>query len=163
MKPIIPLLLSLASCLSVPAAEGVIAYAETEHNSFEVFDLRRGWVSFGDRNILTAPLTATDLGGPLDRCNDQDYHCFTTGLHLAVPKTGSPRAWTVGRMECLVIDGLPISADRPVRIRCSRGNIGSVEFSFSRARGVVSYRHFCSDCYLGEFRLVGERGLFADP
>jgi len=165
MKLMTALMLSLTSCLSVPAAEGqnVITYAETEHNRFEVFDFRIGWFSTGGSAILAAPPGTTEFGGPLDLCKDSDYHCFTSGLHLAVPKTGSPRAWSVGRMDCSVLDGPSISTDNLVRVRCRRGNIGSVEFSYSRERGVVSYRRLCSDCYLGEFRLISERGLFADP
>lgn len=74
MKPIIPLLLSLACCLTVPAANGgnIITYAETEHNSFEVFDLASGWFSFGDRSILGTPLGTSDLGVPLRPCMDPE-------------------------------------------------------------------------------------------
>lgn len=157
--------LLVIGCAGLPPAEAsqVIAYGEREHRVFETFDVAAGISSVGGSEILDVPPGTGEFGGPTLSCDDPAYHCFITGLHVAVPKVGSPRSWRAGRNECHVLSDASISDDVPVRILCRPSPQIAVEFSFSRRRGIISYRGLCATCYLGEFELIGERGLFASP
>jgi hypothetical protein len=152
-------------CAGLPPIDTaqVIVYSEREHGIFEVFDVATGIRSYGGSEVLEAPPGSGEFGGPTLSCGDPAYHCFITGLHVAVPKAGSPREWRAGRNECRVLSDSDISDDVPVRILCRPSPQIAVEFSFSRSRGIISYRGLCATCYLGEFQLISPRGLFADP
>lgn len=156
---------SLLACTTVSAedTQSVITYQETGLEAFEVYDLANAVVVFGDDSILERPPGSAEFSGPLRPCADPDYYCFTTGLHLAVPKMGYPRSWNASGTECQVLDEASISDEMTVRIRCRASAYSTVEFSFSRRQGIVSYRRICPDCYHGEFRLISARGLFASP
>lgn len=156
---------SFLACRALPPAEGseVIAYEETEHGIVDLFDVPGELTASGGRDILRAGPRSTEFSGPLRPCANPDFYCFVTGLHVAVPKVGTPSSWRADGNECQVVGGGPLASDRTVRVFCRVSAQNAVEFSFSRQRGITSYRRICPDCYQGEFVLIGPRGIFASP
>jgi hypothetical protein len=127
----------------------------------DTYELSRDELTQGGPEILGPARRLSEFGGPIFRCNDPNYFCYVTGLVVAIPRSGSAAFWTVGRVECRVLDAPGLLPDRVVRILCRRDASNSVEFSYSRARGIISYRRQCPMCFSGEYDLVGQTGLFA--
>ena len=92
--PVAVLALSaLTSCAAIASVGGqtrLIAYEEQGGWRVEVFDLRAGRLTSGGREILGPAREQSEFSGPIRPCASPDYYCFVTGLHVAVPRAGSP-------------------------------------------------------------------------
>jgi len=162
----LPMLLSCAAVETDAGRNSRIAYQDRTGQRiqlFQLFDQRRQWISTGGRELLRVPPPPTEFSGPINACPDPAYYCFVTGLHVAIPRTGSAPSWSAAGMECNVLDELSLLPDRPVRIRCERSARLAVLFTYSRRRGIISFFRICPNCWEEEFRVIGETGLFASP
>ena len=132
-------------------------------NATEVYEMDSNHVTFGGPEILGPRRFQSEFGAMIESCADTQFYCFRTVLRVAVPREGIASSWTAGGHTCQILDSATIPADRIVRIFCRTNAQQSVEFSFSRRRGIVSYRRQCPDCFAGGYVLVTETGLFASP
>lgn len=159
-------LLLLVSCqataLSGPHSE-FIGYRAQKSMLTEVYETTRNWVTVGGPEILGPRRFYNEFAGSIQSCSDAEFHCFLSGLRVAVPREDARGAWTAGGHECRVLDAPELLPDRTVRILCRTNEEQSVEFSYSRQRGILSYRRQCPGCFAGEYVLVTETGLFASP
>lgn len=166
MLPAIAFCLALLSCQSVVGGvspQDFIGYHSRDGWRVEVFEIGRNQVTFGGEEILGPGRHHSEFGGPIEACTDTEYYCYASVLRVAIPRTGTAPSWTAHGIECQVLNATGLLPDRPVEIRCRQGEQYVVEFSYSRQRGIISYRRQCPDCFPDEYVLVGPRGLFASP
>ena len=127
----------------------------------DTYELSRDELTQGGPEILGPGRLASEFRGPLFRCGDPAYFCYLNGLTVAIPRSGSPAFWIAGSNECRVLDAPRLLPDREVRIECRTDPSHAVQFTYSRLRGIISYRRQCPMCFTGEYDLVGQIGLFA--
>jgi hypothetical protein len=156
----------LTSCQSTAIGsqhQEFIGYRAQNSMLTEVYEMDLTWSTGGGPEILGPGRFRHEFAGPIDSCADAQYYCFSSTLRLAVPRTGTASSWTAGGHACRVLDSPILSPDRPVRILCRTNEQYSVEFTFERRRGILSYRRQCPGCFAGEYVLATETGLFASP
>lgn len=156
-------LILLSSCQALGAIRNdeFVAYRVKGDWPTDVYELARDELTQGGPEIIGPGRLQSEFRGQIFRCDDQNYLCYVSGLVVAIPRSGSPASWTAGRNECRVLDAPALLADRVVRILCRVDTSHSVEFSYSRERGIISYRRQCPMCIAGEYELVGQIGLFS--
>lgn len=156
----------LTSCQSTAISglgQEFIGYRAQNSMLTEVFEMDLSLSTRGGPEILGPGRFRHEFAGPIESCADAQYYCFSSTLRLAVPRTGTASSWTAGGHACRVLDSPTLSPDRPVRILCRSNEQYSVEFTFERRRGILSYRRQCPGCFDGEYVLATETGLFASP
>lgn len=156
----------LTSCQSTAIGsrhQEFIGYRAQNSMLTEVYEMDLSLHTGGGPNILGPGRFRHEFAGPIYSCADAQYYCFLSVLRVAVPRTGTASSWTAGGHACRVLDSPILSPDRPVRILCRSNEQYSVEFTFERRRGILSYRRQCPGCFAGEYVLVTETGLFASP
>jgi hypothetical protein len=144
------------------AATGrIFVYADRRSELAEIFDFERRLLVSGGDEIQRDPGRAeNEFSGPLDSCDDSQFLCLETGLHIAVPRNRIREFWSVSGLSCQARPTNDPEGTFGVVCRVD-GQPSSVHFLYSGARGVISYSRLCPQCRPEEFVLVGERGIFA--
>jgi len=141
-------------------SERVFVYRDTKSELFEVFDFDQDVMVEGGSDLQRDPGNASsEFSGPIDACTDARFFCLTTGLHIAIPRTGTLSRWTVSGMSC---DAAQNASSDTFSGHCTvNGRDSSVRFLYSTARGLLSFSRVCRACRPEEYVLIGERGMFA--
>jgi len=166
LRNAVGLVLMLASCHALALGDPpqqFIGYRARDNGLTEVYEMTQNRVTFGGPGILGPRRFLSEFGGPIYSCADAQFHCFSSVLRVAVPREGVASSWTAGGNQCRVMDSPELSQDRTIKILCRSSEEQSVEFLFSRQRGILSYHRQCPGCFAGEYVLVTQTGLFASP
>jgi hypothetical protein len=143
--------------------EGVFSYRDTRSELVEIFDFNRNIGVDGGRELLRDPGNASsEFSGPIDSCGDPEFFCLTTGLHIAIPRSGVLSHWATSLLSC---EAGAIADPDTFSVICRvKGRDASVRFLYSMRRGIISYSRICDACRPQEYILVGDKGMFArDP
>ena len=139
----------------------VFVYADRRSELTEVFDFERHLMVSGGEAIQRDPGRAeSEFSGPLDSCDDAQFFCLETGLHIAVPRDRMTESWSISDLSCQARPANPSEGTFGIFCRVD-GQPNSVHFLYSGARGVISYSRVCPQCRPEEFVLVGDKGMFS--
>lgn len=140
-------------------------YVDRSTGHTEVFNFENNTYASGGAELqFNRDTSSSEFGGPLDLCDDAEFYCLETALHIAVPKQWDGESWTVSDIKCSSVrkDSMQDNLFNVTCVLTSGG--GGVSFVYSAERGVLSYRRSCGGCSNEELQLLGGgKGIFARP
>src|SRR3569623_3101646 len=115
-------------------------YYDSTNKLSQTFDLKDNLMI--DRHFDRTPgsdLSSSEFSGPLDSCSSVSFHCFSTGLQLAIPKEKMLVSWNFKYLSCKS-NGV-YNGDAPeYTILCkNKLGYGATLFRFSFEKGVTQY------------------------
>lgn len=99
----------------------------------------------------------SEFGSVIIFCSNEQFQCLSSFLHVAVPRGRRVKRWQVAGLSCIRLNNMALNE---AEIRCLYRD-GSVIFTYSEDRGILSYQRICSGCSSSRFVLSSRFGLFA--
>jgi hypothetical protein len=137
-----------------------IIYISSNGLNVDVFNIEELWFSEeGVEYLNRRDFEYGEFGGRMEFCSNKDYYCLGGGLNVTIPKSLSgQKAWQFQERECQANTAL--SDQQQTDIVC-RFKGHTRRFTYSPQQGIVSYFYDRPSGASYEFKLRGDKGLFA--